>query len=84
MSIKLLKSISTQKAHKTYYKQGSILRYLGTNQFSLKEAYQNRGRAQVGFECYERFLVVCISLEGLYQNLEERLKFFVGLGYKAA
>ena len=33
MSIELLKSISTQKAHKTYYKQGSILHYLGTNQF---------------------------------------------------
>ena len=32
MSIELLKSISTQKAHKTCYKQGSILHYLGTNQ----------------------------------------------------
>ena len=31
MSIDLLKSISTQKAHKTCYKQGSILHYLGTN-----------------------------------------------------
>ena len=31
MSIELLKSISTQKAHKTCYKQGSILHYLGTN-----------------------------------------------------
>ena len=33
MSIELLKLISTQKAHKTCYKQGSILHYLGTNQF---------------------------------------------------
>ena len=32
MSIELLKSISTQKAHTTCYKQGSILHYLGTNQ----------------------------------------------------
>ena len=32
MSIELLKSISTQKEHKTCYKQGSILHYLGTNQ----------------------------------------------------
>ena len=32
MSIELLKSISTQKVHKTYDKQGSILHYLGTNQ----------------------------------------------------
>ena len=31
MSIELLKSISKQKAHKTCYKQGSILHYLGTN-----------------------------------------------------
>ena len=31
MSIELLKSISTQKAHKTCYNQGSILHYLGTN-----------------------------------------------------
>ena len=33
MSIESLKSISTQKAHKTCYKQGSILYFLGTNQF---------------------------------------------------
>ena len=32
MSIELLKSISTQIVHKTCYKQGSILHYLGTNQ----------------------------------------------------
>ena len=32
MSIELLKSISTQKVHKTCDKQGSILHYLGTNQ----------------------------------------------------
>ena len=32
MSIELLKSISTQKTHKTYNKQGLILHYLGTNQ----------------------------------------------------
>ena len=31
MSIEVLKSISTQKAHKTSYKQGSILHYFGTN-----------------------------------------------------
>ena len=31
MSIELLKSISTQKVHKTCYKQGLILHYLGTN-----------------------------------------------------
>ena len=31
MSIELLKSISTQKAHKTCCKQGSILHYLRTN-----------------------------------------------------
>ena len=35
MSMELLKSISTQKAHKTCYKQGSILHYLGTNQLPL-------------------------------------------------
>ena len=33
MSIELLKSISTQKAHKTCYKQGSILHYLDTNHY---------------------------------------------------
>ena len=32
MSIESLKSISTQKAHKTRYKQGSPLHFLGTNQ----------------------------------------------------
>ena len=32
VSIELLKSISTQKAHKTCHKQGSKLHYLGTNQ----------------------------------------------------
>ena len=31
VTIELLKSISTQKGHKTCYKQGSILHYLGTN-----------------------------------------------------
>ena len=31
MSIESLKSISTQKVHKTCYKQGSILHFLGTN-----------------------------------------------------
>ena len=31
VSIELLKSISTQKAHKTCHKQGSKLHYLGTN-----------------------------------------------------
>ena len=36
MSIEFLKPISTQKAHKTYYKQGSILHYLGTNHIRLK------------------------------------------------
>ena len=35
MSNELLKSISTQKAHKTCDKQGSILHYLGTNQAYL-------------------------------------------------
>ena len=34
-SIELLKSISTQKAHKTCNKQGSILHYLGTNHCAL-------------------------------------------------
>ena len=32
VSIELLKSISTQKAHKTWHKQDSKLHYLGTNQ----------------------------------------------------
>ena len=32
LTIELLKSISTKKAHKTCYKQGSILHYLCTNQ----------------------------------------------------
>ena len=31
VTIELLKLISTQKAHKTCYKQGLILHYLGTN-----------------------------------------------------
>ena len=31
VTIKLLKSISTKKAHQTYDKQGSTLHYLGTN-----------------------------------------------------
>ena len=31
MSIELLKSISTQKVHKTCNKQGEILNFLGTN-----------------------------------------------------
>ena len=35
MSIELLKYISTQKAHKTCYKQGSILHYLGTNHITI-------------------------------------------------
>ena len=36
-----MKSISTQKAHKTCYKQGSILHYLGTNQYvpTKRKAY---------------------------------------------
>ena len=35
MSIELLKSISTQKVHKTCNKQGSILHYLGTNHVDI-------------------------------------------------
>ena len=37
MSIELLKSISTQKVHKTCDKQGSILHYLGTNHFMVTQ-----------------------------------------------
>ena len=33
MSIELLKTISTQKVHKTCDKQGSILHYLGTDKW---------------------------------------------------
>ena len=38
MSIELLKSISTQKEHKTCYKQGSKLHYLGTNQWLVSRS----------------------------------------------
>ena len=42
------------------------------------------GRAQVGFERRECLLVVYIPLEGLFQNLKERLTFVAGLGHEAA
>ena len=43
-----------------------------------------RRRAHVGFEHHECLLAVCIPLEGLFQNLKERLTFVVGLGHEAA
>ena len=45
MPIELLNSTSTQKAHRTCYKQGSILHYLGTNQ---RHGFPNNGS---GKEC---------------------------------
>ena len=49
MSIELLKSISTQKAHKTCYKQGSILHYLGTNQQAIwpLEQFSDKGKEEI-------------------------------------
>ena len=41
-------------------------------------------RAQVGFESRERLLATCIPLEGLFQNLKERLTFVAGLRHEAA
>ena len=51
MSIELLMSISTQKAHKTCYKQGSILHYFGTNHWLIgycKLAVYSRLNVTVG------------------------------------
>ena len=51
---------------------------------SFGRAYQNGGRAQVGFEHRECLLAMCVPLEGLFQNLKERPTFVVGPRYETA
>ena len=54
MSIELLKSISTQKAHKTCNKQGSILHYFGTNHLPLvKFAHNDNYQVSIQMAPYE-------------------------------
>ena len=64
-----MKSISTQKAHKTSYKQGSILHYLGTNHKAalLDKAHREASKA---VSSIERLTDECHGLRGDLQIQE--------------
>ena len=82
MSIELLKSISKQKAHKTCYKQGSILHYLGTNHspqprycLSLRNKY-HAGYVFTKMDCLFKKYVQLMS--NLYYDKLECIKTSLG------